>query len=140
MTDYTHDLQTCCYIDSRISKHLFPGFHDSPRSEDFVPPSLTEPVKSDTSNTSDTSSTSDTSDTSAVVATQVFSTSSPSTHVLSSPMKFNFPSGKEIAKVSSEIAWQFLSAKGLTTLPPFNTAEMCERRKGNPILFNLCKI
>ena len=33
---------------------MFPGFHGPPRSEGFVPPSLTEPVKSSTSDTSNT--------------------------------------------------------------------------------------
>ena len=130
-------LQTCCYLGSSISKNLFPGFHGPPRSEGFVPPSLTEPVRSDTNNTSDTSST-------PVLAAsspdQIFSnpptkvssstssvhvSTSPSTHVFSRHSPFNIApiSEKEFAELMSE----FLSDY---TTPPPKTNIRCEKGKG----------
>ena len=115
-------LQTCCYLDSSFSKHMFIGFHGPPRSEGFVPPSLTEPVKSDTNNTSDTntSKTSDTSNTPASAVSspdQIFSnspsptqvSSSSSTHVPPSPTinVLSVPSPFNITPLSQQEAADF---------------------------------
>ena len=144
-------LQTCCYLGSSISKNLFQGFHGPPRSEGFVPPSLTEPVKSDTSITSDTSGTRDTSNTSetpvlaASSPDQIFSnrptqiSSSPSTHVLSSPSPLNIT--PLLQQEDADLFTQFIkkAISSYKTSPP-NADKKCDL--GNESLIppsNFCR-
>ena len=102
-------IRYCCYLGSSISKHVFPGFHGPPRSEGFVPPSLTEPVRSNTSNTSNIPALAASSP-DQIPPTQVSSpiqvSPSHSTHVFSSPSPLPFfkpVSQKEYAEFMESI-------------------------------------